>query len=92
MLGVGGMAAASASPLPSLLDPPATALRLSQSPPTPRHCCCCCRCEPGAAPLRVALLLSGGVDSSLAAHLLKAAGHDVTAFYLQICFQVGWVD
>eukprot|EP00887_Chlorella_sp_A99_P003754 scaffold7.g3754.t1 len=33
-------------------------------------------CEPGAAPLRVALLLSGGVDSSLALHLLRAAGHE----------------
>jgi tRNA-specific 2-thiouridylase len=32
----------------------------------------------------VALLLSGGVDSSLALHLLKAAGHRVTAFYLQV--------
>jgi len=43
-----------------------------------------CRCEPGAAPLQVAVLLSGGVDSSLALHLLKAAGHHVTAFYLQV--------
>ena len=43
-----------------------------------------CRCEPGAAPLHVAVLLSGGVDSSLALHLLKAAGHHVTAFYLQV--------
>jgi tRNA-specific 2-thiouridylase len=32
----------------------------------------------------VAVLLSGGVDSSLALHLLKAAGHHVTAFYLQV--------
>ena len=37
--------------------------------------------------LKVAMLLSGGVDSSLALHLLSAAGHDVTAFYLQIWFQ-----
>ncbi|PRW20746.1 tRNA-specific 2-thiouridylase [Chlorella sorokiniana] len=44
-------------------------------------------CEPDAAPLQVAVLLSGGVDSSLALHLLKAAGHHVTAFYLQIWFQ-----
>lgn len=44
-------------------------------------------CEPEAAPLNVAVLLSGGVDSSLALHLLKAAGHNVTAFYLQIWFQ-----
>lgn len=60
-----------------------TALHAS-SPPLPTHRC---RCEPGAAPLRVALLLSGGVDSSLALHLLRAAGHQVTAFYLQIWFQ-----
>ena len=33
------------------------------------------------------MLLSGGVDSSLALHLLKAAGHKVTAFYLKIWFQ-----
>ena len=33
------------------------------------------------------MLLSGGVDSSLALHLLKQAGHKVTAFYLQIWFQ-----
>ncbi|KAK9811246.1 hypothetical protein WJX72_000616 [[Myrmecia] bisecta] len=44
-------------------------------------------CEVAAAPLRVALLLSGGVDSSVALRLLKAAGHQVTAFYLQIWFQ-----
>ena len=37
--------------------------------------------------LKVALLLSGGVDSSVALTLLKAAGHEVTAFYLQIWFQ-----
>ena len=45
------------------------------------------RCEPERAPLRVAVLLSGGVDSSLALRLLQAAGHAVTAFYLQIWFQ-----
>ena len=38
--------------------------------------------------LNVAVLLSGGVDSSLALYLLqKVAGHNVTAFYLQIWFQ-----
>ena len=34
--------------------------------------------------MKVALLLSGGVDSSVALHLLLEAGHDVTAFYLKI--------
>ncbi|MDA8019409.1 MAG: tRNA 2-thiouridine(34) synthase MnmA [Thermoanaerobaculia bacterium] len=33
---------------------------------------------------RTALLLSGGVDSSVALHRLLADGHDVTAFYLKI--------
>ena len=33
------------------------------------------------------MLLSGGVDSSLALQLLCAAGHAPTAFYLQIWFQ-----
>jgi len=37
--------------------------------------------------LKIAVLLSGGVDSSLALHLLKRAGHSVTAFYLKIWFQ-----
>ena len=37
--------------------------------------------------LKVAVLLSGGVDSSLALRLLLAAGHECTAFYLQIWFQ-----
>lgn len=41
--------------------------------------------------LRVAVLLSGGVDSSVALRLLKAAGHHCTAFYLKIWFQVCWV-
>ena len=37
--------------------------------------------------LRVAVLLSGGVDSSVALALLRAAGHECVAFYLQIWFQ-----
>ena len=45
------------------------------------------RCEASRSPLKVAVLLSGGVDSSCALHLLKKAGHHVTAFYLQIWFQ-----
>lgn len=44
-------------------------------------------CESVRAPLNVAVLLSGGVDSSFALHLLKRAGHNVQAFYLQIWFQ-----
>lgn len=38
--------------------------------------------------LKVAVLLSGGVDSSVALRLLRAAGHSCTAFYLKIWFQV----
>lgn len=34
--------------------------------------------------MKIAVLLSGGVDSSVALRLLKAQGHSVTAFYLKI--------
>lgn len=51
-----------------------------------------CRCEAGGPRLRVALLLSGGVDSSLALRLVSAAGHAVTAFYLQIWFQEDYAN
>ncbi len=34
--------------------------------------------------MKIALLLSGGVDSSLALSLLKEQGHEVTAFYLKV--------
>ena len=37
---------------------------------------------------KVAVLVSGGVDSSVALRLLHAAGHACTAFYLKIWFQV----
>lgn len=37
--------------------------------------------------MKIAVLLSGGVDSSVALHLLKDAGHDITAFYLKIWLQ-----
>ncbi|XP_047322774.1 tRNA-specific 2-thiouridylase MnmA [Impatiens glandulifera] len=37
--------------------------------------------------LKIAVLLSGGVDSSVALRLLHAAGHSCTAFYLKIWFQ-----
>lgn len=34
--------------------------------------------------MKIAVLLSGGVDSSVALRLLKDQGHDLTAFYLKI--------
>ncbi len=34
--------------------------------------------------MKIAVLLSGGVDSSVALKLLKDQGHDITAFYLKI--------
>jgi tRNA (5-methylaminomethyl-2-thiouridylate)-methyltransferase len=34
--------------------------------------------------MKVAVLLSGGVDSSVALHMLRSQGHCVTAFYLKI--------
>lgn len=37
--------------------------------------------------MKIAVLLSGGVDSSVALRLLKDAGHDLTAFYLKIWLQ-----
>lgn len=48
----------------------------------------CLRCSMPQKPLRVAVLVSGGVDSSVALRLLHAAGHSCTAFYLKIWFQV----
>lgn len=37
--------------------------------------------------MNIAVLLSGGVDSSVALRLLKNQGHDLTAFYLKIWLQ-----
>jgi tRNA-5-taurinomethyluridine 2-sulfurtransferase len=37
--------------------------------------------------MKIAVLTSGGVDSSVALKLLKDAGHDVTAYYLKIWLQ-----
>ncbi|MFO7445333.1 MAG: tRNA 2-thiouridine(34) synthase MnmA [Ignavibacteriaceae bacterium] len=37
--------------------------------------------------MKTAVLLSGGVDSSVALHLLKEQGHELTAFYLKIWLQ-----
>ncbi|CDP04153.1 unnamed protein product [Coffea canephora] len=41
---------------------------------------------PHKKPLKIAVLLSGGVDSSVALRLLHLAGHSCTAFYLKIWF------
>lgn len=37
--------------------------------------------------MKIAVLLSGGVDSSVALKLLQQEGHDITAFYLKIWLQ-----
>lgn len=37
--------------------------------------------------MKIAVLLSGGVDSSVALRILKEEGHDITAFYLKIWLQ-----
>ncbi len=37
--------------------------------------------------MKIAVLLSGGVDSSVALRLLKEQGHELTAFYLKIWLQ-----
>jgi tRNA-specific 2-thiouridylase len=37
--------------------------------------------------MKIAMLLSGGVDSSVALRLLKDEGHDITAYYLKIWLQ-----
>lgn len=37
--------------------------------------------------MKIAVLLSGGVDSSVALRLLKEEGHELTAFYLKIWLQ-----
>jgi tRNA (5-methylaminomethyl-2-thiouridylate)-methyltransferase len=37
--------------------------------------------------MKIAVLLSGGVDSSVALRILKNEGHDITAFYLKIWLQ-----
>ncbi len=37
--------------------------------------------------MKIAVLLSGGVDSSVALRLLKKEGHDITAYYLKIWLQ-----
>ncbi|KAH6766979.1 hypothetical protein C2S52_017962 [Perilla frutescens var. hirtella] len=40
-------------------------------------------CQKRSRSLKVAILLSGGVDSSVGLRLLHAAGHSCTAFYLK---------
>jgi tRNA-5-taurinomethyluridine 2-sulfurtransferase len=70
---------------------PATRARLLSAGCEPAAGCPALKDNPTATPtgprLRVALLLSGGVDSAVAAALLTAAGHDVTPFYLKIWFE-----
>ena len=34
--------------------------------------------------MRIAVLLSGGVDSAVAVHLLQQQGHELHLFYIQI--------
>ncbi|XP_031489095.1 uncharacterized protein LOC116256757 isoform X1 [Nymphaea colorata] len=52
-------------------------------PISPRHL----ECSLLGERRKVAVLLSGGVDSSVSLRLLCAAGHSCTAFYLKIWFQ-----
>lgn len=47
----------------------------------------CCEAGPGAPALDVAVLVSGGVDSSVALSLLRETSHRCTAFYLKIWFE-----
>ena len=70
---------------------PITPLRSSRRNYIPHHASLSdhyLSCSVPEKPLRVAVLLSGGVDSSVALRLLHAAGHSCTAFYLKIWFQV----
>ncbi|KAL7564694.1 hypothetical protein ACA910_021249 [Epithemia clementina (nom. ined.)] len=63
---------------PSILPSPTTTWTIPPLPISIRR---------GRRKKRVALLLSGGVDSSVALHLLLRQGYDVTAFYLKIWLQ-----
>ncbi|KAI4368617.1 hypothetical protein MLD38_017157 [Melastoma candidum] len=63
---------------------PPSRFSVDSTPPLPPYLSCSL---PSRAPLRVAVLLSGGVDSSVALRLLRSAGHSCTAFYLKIWFQ-----
>ncbi|CAH9090328.1 unnamed protein product [Cuscuta epithymum] len=56
----------------------------SEHPVDPKYLSCSL---PDKSPLKLAVLVSGGVDSSVALRLLHAAGHSCTAFYLKIWFQ-----
>ncbi|KAH1067162.1 hypothetical protein J1N35_032149 [Gossypium stocksii] len=68
---------------PKPVSPLNTAATFNNVMLDPRHLSCC---MPDKR-LKVAVLLSGGVDSSVALRLLHAAGHSCTAFYLKIWFQ-----
>ncbi|KAJ4751288.1 tRNA-specific 2-thiouridylase MnmA [Rhynchospora pubera] len=67
------------SPTPFLSPPPKNVVDFDVEPYL--------ACSMPGKRLRVAVLLSGGVDSSVALRLLHAAGHECTAFYLKIWFQ-----
>ena len=41
--------------------------------------------------MKTAVLLSGGVDSSVALRLLQEEGTDLTAYYLKVWLEDGWV-
>lgn len=42
--------------------------------------------------MRIAVLISGGVDSAVVVHRLKEAGHDLTLFYIRIGMDTGEGD
>lgn len=71
-------------PLFSTLKPLCSTSAAVDSAIEPRYLSCSL---PEKKPLKVAVLVSGGVDSSVALRLLHAAGHSCTAFYLKIWFQ-----
>ncbi|KAL5160130.1 hypothetical protein HKD37_U058095 [Glycine soja] len=67
---------------------PSSSVVAHTSPPLSSDLDCYLRCSmPQNSPLGVAVLVNGGVDSSVALRLLHAASHSCTAFYLKIWFQ-----
>ncbi|KAL6660201.1 hypothetical protein ACP70R_002323 [Stipagrostis hirtigluma subsp. patula] len=78
-------ALSSSAPLAAAAAPASGAAAAGEAVAVEEHLTRCAAA--GRAPLRVAVLVSGGVDSSVALRLLHAAGHSCTAFYLKIWFQ-----